>query len=167
MPWGGGGTWISGLHDHIGSWEHLFRFLSYCTSYAISWTLLHLFTHVLLFWSGYVVYHLLGRVGIRLCISFILLVWVLFGVWQPGMWVCSPRHSLSMSMLFYVQWCKFVELRMDMGGMFWMRSYKVGGWLWVVLEIHSMWLRCSILRILICLSLVWLFSQVWDAVGPR
>ena len=91
--------------------------------------------------------------------SLILLVWCTFEVWQPDMWVCSPRHSLTMTMLFHVLNYEIVELRMDMGGMFWIRSHKVGGWLWVVLEILSMWLRCSISCILICLSLVWLLAK--------
>ena len=118
LPWGDGETPDSGLHAHIGSWERIFHFLSYCTFYVVLWTLLHLFTHVSLFWSGYVVYHLLGRVGIRLCILFTLLVCITFEVWQPDMWVCSPSYTLSIFMLSHVLIMIFVELRKDMGGMY-------------------------------------------------
>ena len=89
----------SGLHDHIGSWEHLFHFLSYCTFYIIVWTLLHLFTHVSPFWSGYVVYHFLGKDGIRLYISFTLLVWITFEVWQPD--TCGYAHLDTLYLFLY------------------------------------------------------------------
>ena len=119
-PWGGGamfGFWTSW---HIGSWERLLHYCHIahfiCTMDIVSYFLMHHY-----FWTGYVFYHIWGRLDIRLVI---MLYFSWFMYWRcdiPALWECSPRlishYVYGYGFMFMSSFMFILGVMVGMGGM--------------------------------------------------
>ena len=93
-----------GTSWHIGSWEHLFHLLSSCkTCFVIMDIETLYFSCIIILYADTRIYHMLGRRSIRSCYVFIFhfsSIYVI-EVWQPDLWVCSPKLIYVLGYVYF------------------------------------------------------------------